>query len=136
MENAQKALIMAGSVLMFLIALSVAVFQYNTVREIIGTILTVSENNDRTAEYFVETDEDTERHATKAEVVMTIISMFNSSGYSASTVTVNGKSFSNSDDRISVEEKIKDIPEGNYSISYSGSDGYGSTVNFKLDNSI
>lgn len=133
MENAQKALIMAGSVLMFIIALSVAIFQYNTVKGVISTILTASENNDRTAEYFVEATEDTERYATKAEVIMTVLSMFDSNGYSATSVSVNGTVYKNDDNRLNVENQIKNIAEGNYSITYTGD---GSTVNFRLVNSI
>ena len=75
MENAQKALIMAGSVLMFLIAISVAIYSYNIVMDVNDSILTSSANNDRNAEFFVSNSVDVERYATKAEIIMAIYGM-------------------------------------------------------------
>ena len=57
MENIYNALIMAGSVLLFLIGVSVAIYNYSVVLEVNDNILTNSENYDRAAERFQYTDE-------------------------------------------------------------------------------
>lgn len=122
MENMQKALIMAGSVFMFVIAISVAIFSYNTVREVNNSILTSSENNARTAEYFIANTEDVERYATRAEVIMAILGM-ESNGYVADKIVVGSETFRKEDftqteRKNKIEKKLKNIKEGNYSISY------------------
>ena len=52
MENAYEALIMAGAAILFIMGISVAVYNYSKVMEINDKILTNSEYYDRTAENF------------------------------------------------------------------------------------
>lgn len=92
MENLQKALIMAGSVFMFVIALSVGIFSYTTVTDVIDTIMTTSENNDRASEYFIEDNLDVTRSVTKAEVIDTILSMMGND-FTADGVIVRWNNF-------------------------------------------
>ena len=113
---------MAGSVFMFVIAISVAIFSYNTVREVNNSILTSSENNARTAEYFIANTEDVERYATRAEVIMAILGM-ESNGYVADKIVVGSETFRKEDltqteRKNKIEKKLKNIKEGNYSSSY------------------
>lgn len=122
MENMQKALVMAGSVLMFIIALSVGIYSYTSVTETVKSLLSISENNARTAEYFVEDQLDVERTITRAEVVQTILSM-KDKDYTADQVNVNGSIFNKTDfltpsGTYEIERKLKNIPNLNYSISY------------------
>lgn len=122
MENIQKALVMAGSVFMFVIAMSVAVFSYTRVTDVIDKILSVSDYNARTAEYFIEDTLDTTRYATKAEVIMTVMSM-KSNDFSADTIVVDGTTFNKIDFSTvsgtnTIEKKIKGITSQNYTIQY------------------
>ena len=124
MENIQRALIMAGSVLMFLIAVSVAVFSYTTITGVIDSILTSSDRNARTAEYFIEDTLDVTRYSTKAEVIMTILSM-EDTDFTASEVIVDGYSFKKSSfdtiaGRDGVESNISSkVKFNNYIMSYN-----------------
>lgn len=123
MENLQKALIMAGSVFMFVIALSVAVFSYTTVTNVIETIMTTSENNDRSSEYFIGNNVDVTRNITKAEVINTILSM-DGVDFTANGVVVNGMTFKKEDfatyaGREKIENNIARITGENFSISYN-----------------
>ena len=123
MENMQKAIIMAGSVFMFIIAISVAMISYSTVQDVIGQILTASERNARTAEYFIEISEDTERYATRAEVIMAIYSM-QDKDYSPDIIKVAGATFKKEDFKTvsgknQIYNAVKHIPEGTYSIEYN-----------------
>lgn len=93
MENAQKAIIMGASVLLFVISLSVSVYMYSSVTTTIDNILTSSENNDMAAEYFIAKEEDTTRTVSKAEVVTTILDLYASNGYTYDLVIVNGSEF-------------------------------------------
>jgi len=135
MENMQKAIIMAGSVFMFIIAISVAMISYNTVQDVIGQILTASERNARTAEYFIETTNDTERYAKKEEVIMAIYSMHDND-YSPDTVRVAGATFKKEDFKTvsgknQIDSAVKHIPEGTYSINYYFSASGTATVEYK-----
>ena len=123
MENAQKALIMAGSVFMFVIAVSVGIYSYNVVREINNSILTSSERYSTTAESFIEAEEDIERYATRAEVIMAIYAM-KDMHYSPDEINVNGKrffkeQFSSISGEDDIESKIQGIADSEYSISYN-----------------
>lgn len=123
MENMQKALIMAGSVFMFVIAISVAIFSYNTVRDVNDSILTSSERYATTAEYFIEETEDVTRYATKAEVIMAIYSMADND-FVASEIRVDGTSFKaekllTTTGIDEIERNIKNkIINSQYSVSY------------------
>ncbi len=88
MDNAYHALIMAGSVLLFIIGLTSAVYNYNKVLEVNDKILTNSEQYDRDAENFqyteyYETDSESklnmanmERTYTGAEIANMIFNMY------------------------------------------------------------
>ena len=136
MENLQKALIMAGSVFMFIIALSVAVYSYTVITDVIDTILTTSDSNARSAEYFVANTVDTTRYSTKAEVVMTILSM-EGNDFTASKVLVDGfafekSSFSTVEGRNKIEANISNkVVSKNYEVSYDLSDTANPIVIFK-----
>ena len=98
MENAQKAVIMGGSVLLFVIAISLAVYLYSILMENVDGVLTYSENNDRTAEYFTTSSVDTKRIATRAEVVMSIINLYTSKDIQYDRIKVGGKTFNKGED--------------------------------------
>lgn len=123
MENMQKALIMAGSVFMFVIAISVAIYSYNIVMEINDSILTSSANNNTTAEYFTALAEEVERYATRAEIIMAIYGM-EKTDYTATKITVNGLTFLKEDffiegGRKKIEDNIAKISDIKYSVSYN-----------------
>lgn len=125
MENMQRALIMAGSVFMFIIAVSVAIFSYDTVMDVAKSILTSSEQYSRQSEYFVENTEDVERYVTKAEIIMAIYSM-EDIDHVADTIKIDGlnyifkkSDFSSIKGRNNIENNIKHIKEGLYSVSYN-----------------
>lgn len=124
MENMQKALIMAGSVFMFVIALSVAMYSYTVITDVIDTILTTSDYNARSAEYFIEDYIDTTRYASRAEVIMTIMSM-KDDDYSPDKVEVTGVSFdfektdfASTDGANDIERQLKNITSPQYLVSY------------------
>ncbi|MBR6253577.1 MAG: hypothetical protein IKR04_07080 [Clostridia bacterium] len=76
MENSSNAVIMAGSILLFLMALSVAVFLYNRIMSVNDSILTTSENNDRTAEGYTALDfTENEKLFTGAEIANQILEL-------------------------------------------------------------
>ncbi len=81
MENASNALIMAGSILLFIIALSFGVYTYSRILSINDKILTTSENYARTAENFTlnyvdsEINGSIERNISGAEVSNQILEM-------------------------------------------------------------
>jgi len=120
MENAQKAIIMAGSAFMFVIAVSIAIYSYNTVIATVESILTSSEQYSQTVEGFTANEvKDVERYATREEVIMTILSM-QDKDYTPTTVYVNGKEYSKTtgaelDDSLNKTY----IPTGLYEISYN-----------------
>lgn len=122
MENAQKALIMAGSVLMFLIAISVAIYSYNIVMDVNDSILTSSANNDRNAEFFVSNSVDVERYATKAEIIMAIYGM-DDIDYEATKIIVGNLEFKKSDfstinGKNKIEKNVAKINDLKYSVTY------------------
>lgn len=128
MENAQKALIMAGSALLFVIAISVGIRAYQNVMDIVETILTTSENNDRASESFVEASSDVERYATRAEVIMAIMSM-EGNDFTASEVMVNGLLFQKSmfdtvAGRDTLEHNLSFIPTSNFIVSFNMADAH------------
>ena len=91
MDNAYHALIMGGAVLLFLIALSVGIYQYNKVIDATKSILTTSEYYDRTAEIYKEEDygKNYSREYTGAEIAFQIISMYQNKDYSYKRIIVN-----------------------------------------------
>lgn len=77
MENATDALKMAGSVLLFVMALSICVVAFSQVRETIDVVLSFSdrealtiENDDRF--YYLSDDNDTNRYVGKETIIPTI----------------------------------------------------------------
>lgn len=141
MENLQKALIMGASVFMFVIAISVAMFSYTTVKDVSDSILTSSENNARTAEYFVANTQDVERYATKAEVIMAIYNMADNDYVAdkimVGTLTFEKTEFTTVDGKNNIERRIDSISNGTYSITYKFTDDFGfssgkTTIVYKL----
>lgn len=122
MENMQKALIMAGSVFMFVIAISVAIYSYSTVTDVVESIMTSSEYNDRSSEYFIENSLDVTRTITKAEVINTLLSMadvdFTADGIVVGEMVFKKSDFSTYAGRRGIENAIAGITVANYTISY------------------
>lgn len=98
MENSYNAIIMAGAVLLFVIAVSVGVYLYGKLIQTNDAILTNSEYNDRTAENYALSQfaQDTERKFTGAEVAMQIINLYEGKDYSFKKIEVRtqGTSYS------------------------------------------
>ena len=91
MENLSQALIMGASVLMFIIAISVAVLTYSGIMRTNSQILTTSEYYDRTAESIATTETYTTyyREYTSAEIAMQILSMYENRDYNFNTIKVD-----------------------------------------------
>jgi hypothetical protein len=107
MENAYHALLMAGAILLFIIAVTIGVYTYSTILRTNGQILTVSEKYDRALENFDMSmySDDTKRQYTGAEIIMQIVNMSEGKDYSYTRITVDGKVF----------QATKDA-EGNYKL--------------------
>lgn len=140
MENAQKALIMAGTAFMFVIAVSIGIYSYSMVIATVESILTSSEQYNQTTEGFTQIEtESVERFATDAEVKMTIMSM-QDGDYVASKVIVKKNSaeilweYDKSDYQSglndSLDKYLNKVQSGTYSISYGVEDGNTSVVIF------
>lgn len=97
MENSYNALIMVGSVLLFITALTVGVYTYSKILFTNNALLTNSEYNSRSTENFALADfaEDTERQYTGAEVAMQIINLYEGRDLSFKKITVkmNGSNY-------------------------------------------
>lgn len=77
MENAVEALKMAGSVLLFIIALSVVILAFSQTREAIDTVLRYSDREYWTIEgdsrfYYLANENDTERYVGLETIIPTI----------------------------------------------------------------
>ena len=77
MENAVEAIKMAGSVLLFVIALSIAVLSFSQARETIDAVLKYSDRESLTIEgdsrfYYLSSGSDTSRYVGKETVIPTI----------------------------------------------------------------
>ena len=108
MENAQKAIIMGASVFMFVVSLSIALYFYSSVSYNVDSILTSSETIGRDAEYFINREEDVTRDITKAELVMSIIDLYRSTGCTYETITVDVYTFKKGED-YSNSNSLKNI---------------------------
>ena len=85
MENASNAIIMAGAVLIFVIALTIGVLMYTRIIDVNDMILTNSEQYSRTAESLAWDDSDIERVIPGAEVANQILEMAKASNNSQSS---------------------------------------------------
>lgn len=112
MENAQKAVIMGASVFMFVVSLSIAIYLYSSISYNVDSILTTSENFNRTAEYFLKDDINIVRSISKAEVIMSIIDLYNSTGYKYEKIIVNGIVFEKDIDYSSSNELANILGKG------------------------
>jgi len=74
MDNLSDAIIMAGQVLMFMVAVSLGIIYYSNFQTTVGKMLTSSEKNSLNSEFY-KTQQYFERYATKAEVINAILSM-------------------------------------------------------------
>lgn len=84
MENAVEALKMAGSVLLFVLALSVAILAFSQTREAIDTVLKYSDREYWTIEddkrfYYLADGSDTERYVGLETIIPTIYRAYNES---------------------------------------------------------
>lgn len=117
MENASNAVIMAGSILIFVIALSIAVFLYNSIISTNNQVLTSSEYYDRAAEG-IGANVDVTRKISGAEVANEILDMVNKRGaMTFAKIKVEGFShdFTPSTKDSSIQGDLKSISApGNY----------------------
>lgn len=134
MENAQKAIIMAGSVFMFVIAVSIAIYSYNTVIYVVESILTASEQYDQNVEGYGVVEDDVERYATQAEVVMTILSM-QDADYTASKIIVKRSNGSELEftkgTGAELDDNLYKIEDGSYSVNSTSTVEDGPVIEFK-----
>ena len=95
MDNLSNAILMGGSVLLFLIGISVSIFLYSKIVDTNSKILTTSEYYDRTAETFSQhSDEDVERIISGAEVCNQILEIArHSDDLTFKSITVDGKMY-------------------------------------------
>lgn len=117
MENSFKALIMAASVLLFVIAVSIAMYTYSTLMATTDLILTNSESFAMSSESYTVLEQDTTRKISAAEVVGTIMSLQSKNGYIYNKVIVGTNEFK-SGDIYTKNNAIKTILNmgGDYSI--------------------
>ena len=132
MENSYHALIMAGSVILFIVALSVGVYLYTKVLNTNNAILTQSEYYDKTAEEFEVADYNATyyRKYTGAEVAMQIISMYEGKDFAPTKISVLGdwydgtnkgeRYIKNNRDRIKAIANSTSLYKASF--SFSGSD--------------
>jgi hypothetical protein len=128
MENAVEALKMAGSVLLFVLALSLAILNFSKAREAIDAVLKYSDRESLTIEndprfYYLAEKSDTKRYVGKETIIPTIYRsykenfkiVFDFNDYYLYTKVVTTK---NSDGTVSTEynKKIKKIDLENESI--------------------
>lgn len=97
MDNSFKAFIMAASVILFIIAVSVGVLSYSRVLDATDSILTSSEKFTMTAESFEEREIDTTREIPGSEVVFSILNMRDSMDYTFTRIYVDGVLFTAED---------------------------------------
>ncbi len=92
MENAYHALIMAGAIIVFVVATSIGLYTYNRILYANDQILTESEYFDRTAENFALSQfaNDTDRVYSGAEVAMQVINMYEGKDFSFKKITIAG----------------------------------------------
>ena len=89
MENIQRAIIMAGEVFLFVLALTVGIFLYSTLINTQETILVVSERNNRRAETTNTNLTGSYRRIAKgSEAVWAVLSMLDDVNYVADCVDV------------------------------------------------
>ena len=90
MENSYKALIMGASVLLFVIAVSIAIYTYSVLMDTTDQILTTSETFAKSAEYFSSNTDDTTRRISAAEVVGNILNLGENLDYKYKEIKVEG----------------------------------------------
>ena len=95
MENAYHAIIMAGAIIVFVVATSIGIYTYNRILYSNNQILTESEYFDRTAENFSDSQfaEDTDRVYSGAEVALQVLNMYERKDFSYKSITVNGVTY-------------------------------------------
>ena len=123
MDNVSKAIVMAGSVLMFILGVSSGIFLYTTLMEANDSILTSSERFSNSAEYFVEGSESTTREISAAEVAGNIISLENSNGFLYEKIMIDGVE--------KKKDKVKEILNSGDTYRISSIDLENLTINYK-----
>lgn len=130
MDNIQKAITMAGHVIMFLIALSIGINLYQTLMNVSDSVLLSSEEFSQRAEQAkYNMDEDFTRTITKAEVIGTLISFAEGNGFVANSIVIDGNTFTkaNIKDIFYVQNLNNKVTHSKYKVSYAFSSD-GSTV--------
>lgn len=138
MNDIGKAVIMAGQVLMFVFAATIAIFLYNKLTNSVEEVMLANNYSNR-GDAIVDVEENTTRTATKEEIIMAILDLkdkFEKTGDESYAVVVNGRNYtySSGDDSISIggyKESfdtfalrsilISDtyIPSGDYELTYN-----------------
>ena len=95
MENLYEAFIMGGSVLLFIIALTVGVYSYTKILNVNNIILTKSEYYDKAAEGIEQADygETYEREFSSEEVVAQVINLFENRDFVFNRIIVHAGSY-------------------------------------------
>ena len=122
MENMNRAIIMAGHVMLFIVAVSIGVFLYSTLINTQDSILTSSEYYSREAEHLT-TDTDYSRVVSRGEAIALILSLLDDNSYVANYVNVGTSTFKNdtSGDKNAIKQAnlYGAVIENGYDMSYN-----------------
>jgi len=130
LDNIQKAITMAGHVIMFLIALSIGINLYQTLINVSDSVLLSSEGYSQRAEQAkYNMDEDFTRTITKAEVIGTLISFAEGNGFVANSIVVDGTTYTKAHVKniIYAQNLNSKVTHSQYKVKYDFSSD-GSTV--------
>ena len=131
MDDIGKAVIMAGQVLMFVFAATIAIFLYNKLTNNVEQVMLANNYSNR-GDAIVDIERvDATRTATKEEIVMAILDLkdkFEKTGDESYAVEANGTTFrySSGDDSINtwkydsfnLRSNLMSIPSGDYELTY------------------
>ena len=130
MYDIGKAVIMAGQVLMFVFAATIAIFLYNRLTTSVEEVMLAGNYSNR-GDAIVNVEASTTRTATKEEIVMAILDLkdkFEKTGDESYAVVANGTTFrySSGDDSINtwkcdsfnLRSNLMSIPSGDYELTY------------------
>ncbi len=122
MENSYHAIIMAGAILIFMVAVSIGILTYTRIIEANNAILTESEFFDMNSENFKLNgeSEDTDRVYSGAEVVMQIINLYEGKDYTYNSITVKGRTYNASKTESEDGLNSMDIKSMNGIVGYLG----------------
>ena len=122
MENMNRAIIMAGHVMLFIVAVSIGVFLYSTLINTQNSILTSSEYYSREAEHLT-SNTDYARVVSRGEAIALVLSLLDDNSYVANSVKVGTSTFKNDtsgDKNIIKQANLYGIViEDGYDMSYN-----------------